>query len=747
MKNSYKLGLAAIAASMALVGCGGGSTDTSALTDTSVLTGKSYYIDSAVSGVSYTCGTQEGITGVDGSFTFEVGSSCTFYLGDIKLRDVNAGLLVDGANVYETDVAIARILQSLDTDGNPDNGITINAAILEALATEGITSLPTDTTEMATMLSVIGQNGGTVVSEIEAQEHLMSSLFSNIDKSPGKSFYIVQDWNINQWIAFLEFDEFNVIYGAGGGDGGMLWIDGDKLHQSTTSYSMYYMVKEVTADYILLDSYVNDTLSATERFYFDEAKAQEYLASLTTPMTTAMLSGKVFYTDGGDNFEQISFISSSEVTFREILLNADGSINVDTGANAYPYTINASGDVVINFGGGNTNTYKLIDTTATQWNMVKNGDANSAFSTWLLNAPSKFPVVDTTEPSPDTTTVPTAAEIESFVSGKDFSLYGITVSFASDYSYSDNDNCTGTWAVSNNTLTVTGSCSYNLTFNEALVDGMTVTLNITDQTPAQTMDVTLTETTVTTTPILEITEALLSGKTFYEQDYETDQNNVKIADIYGEMTLANGVLTRTEVYVDVNTGAETVDGPFTLDYTIINGQIRVDLTVFNEGYGWFTLNATNTDAWDLTMEDDRNPQDGIIDVGSDRATTWYLSKPVGYPEFTTGGTTTPTALESSVSGKVLLFTSPIMVPTDMTATFGGDYTYSDDAGCIGNWAAISDNEIGVSCDTTVIPTSTNDSDKVFGIWQSLGTSMNATLYIYDGAGSMLSGADGTLSVL
>ena len=121
----------------------GGDTSSGGTNPATAATGIAYYIDSAVSGVNYACGSKEGITGTNGEFTFEVGSSCTFYLGDMELRGVDAGLLVNGENVYETDVKIARILQSLDSDGNPDHGITIEASTVQALAEEGISSLPT----------------------------------------------------------------------------------------------------------------------------------------------------------------------------------------------------------------------------------------------------------------------------------------------------------------------------------------------------------------------------------------------------------------------------------------------------------------------------------------------------------------------------------------------------------------------------------------------------------------------------
>lgn len=97
-------------------GCGGGSSDPE------VDTGTGYYTDSAVSGVHYTCGSKSGVIGVDGSFTFEVGKDCTFTLGDITLRSVDADNLQDKVKIVEDRVELARMLQTLDKDGNSNNG-------------------------------------------------------------------------------------------------------------------------------------------------------------------------------------------------------------------------------------------------------------------------------------------------------------------------------------------------------------------------------------------------------------------------------------------------------------------------------------------------------------------------------------------------------------------------------------------------------------------------------------------------
>jgi len=131
MKRVLSSGLA-LSAVLSLVGCGGGGSSSPAAA--AVETGTAYYLDSAVSGINYKCGSHEGITDQDGKFTFEKGQSCTFYLGDIKLREMDKALLGDGKKIVEEDTKVAVLLQSLDADGNPDNGITIKKEVVEAMA-------------------------------------------------------------------------------------------------------------------------------------------------------------------------------------------------------------------------------------------------------------------------------------------------------------------------------------------------------------------------------------------------------------------------------------------------------------------------------------------------------------------------------------------------------------------------------------------------------------------------------------
>ena len=127
--------------------CGGGGNDgvdsgTPVVTPVGDATGK--FIDSEVAGLNYNCGGVTGVTGNLGEFQYITGQNCTFSIGGIALGSAMAApllypvSLVPGAepgvdNAAVTD--IARLLQSLDSDGDPNNGIVISEAVRTALAT------------------------------------------------------------------------------------------------------------------------------------------------------------------------------------------------------------------------------------------------------------------------------------------------------------------------------------------------------------------------------------------------------------------------------------------------------------------------------------------------------------------------------------------------------------------------------------------------------------------------------------
>ena len=123
--------LSAVATACALVACGG---------STGPEVKQGVFIDAAVEGLSYTSTSGlSGTTDASGTFKYVAGDKVSFSLGGVAFEPVTAAAQLsplDLAGASSPDhpgaVAIARLMQSLDTDGNPDNGITINRTKLAA---------------------------------------------------------------------------------------------------------------------------------------------------------------------------------------------------------------------------------------------------------------------------------------------------------------------------------------------------------------------------------------------------------------------------------------------------------------------------------------------------------------------------------------------------------------------------------------------------------------------------------------
>lgn len=112
--------------SLAACGGGGGSDTSNALTGT--------FIDAAVQGLAFETPTQNGITNSKGEFQYLSGEKVVFSIGEMKLPEVvipTGGQVtplhmgVQKSSDDQRVVNIAALLQTLDTDGDPENGITI----------------------------------------------------------------------------------------------------------------------------------------------------------------------------------------------------------------------------------------------------------------------------------------------------------------------------------------------------------------------------------------------------------------------------------------------------------------------------------------------------------------------------------------------------------------------------------------------------------------------------------------------
>jgi len=150
------------------------------------------FVDSAVQGLSYTCGAATSLTDASGEFDFVFGQSCAFRVGGIALGSSTAGnvvltpLALVPAAIDETHPTvnnIARLLLSLDSDGDPGNGIVIADSIRSALAgaTLNVAALPATFATAAQALLDTVLPGRTLVDSAQAAGHLKATLLSLFD--------------------------------------------------------------------------------------------------------------------------------------------------------------------------------------------------------------------------------------------------------------------------------------------------------------------------------------------------------------------------------------------------------------------------------------------------------------------------------------------------------------------------------------------------------------------------------------
>lgn len=198
MKMKMGLALSIAAASVLMfTGCGSSSSTPAETPD---YNGK--FVDSAVAGVSFVCGSVSGTTAADGTFgTCPADSTTTFSIGGLTLG--SSAVTGDGI-FFVTDIVgtsrddisneavlkIAVLLQSLDSDGDPTNGITLPPEAAETVDTllgtsTSISSLSADQVAALTGATVVELQATypdiVYVSATEAEANLADSLGDIID--------------------------------------------------------------------------------------------------------------------------------------------------------------------------------------------------------------------------------------------------------------------------------------------------------------------------------------------------------------------------------------------------------------------------------------------------------------------------------------------------------------------------------------------------------------------------------------
>ena len=151
------------------------------------------FIDSAVSGLEYHSASRSGVTNEFGEFKYKTGETVTFTIGGIVIGETQGAPtltpidLVAGATDETNDfvINIARFLQTMDYDGNPENGILISPLVKYAAQGKSVDffqSIPNFENDSNVQIVVSDLTAFThagarnLVSETTAQNHLKNTL-------------------------------------------------------------------------------------------------------------------------------------------------------------------------------------------------------------------------------------------------------------------------------------------------------------------------------------------------------------------------------------------------------------------------------------------------------------------------------------------------------------------------------------------------------------------------------------------
>jgi hypothetical protein len=171
-RNFNWLVLTLTGAVIAACGGGGGSDAPAAAPPAASPDSQGVFIDSAVAGLDYTTASTEGVTDAAGVFYFDQGEAVSFAIGRLRIGSADAASLLSPLDLVPANAgtgdprvtALASLLQSLDLDGDPANGINISSAV-KSLVDD---ALGTSDLDLGSVYALTGAELATALADLDA---------------------------------------------------------------------------------------------------------------------------------------------------------------------------------------------------------------------------------------------------------------------------------------------------------------------------------------------------------------------------------------------------------------------------------------------------------------------------------------------------------------------------------------------------------------------------------------------------
>jgi len=333
----------------------GGSTGS----DKELLVG--VFSDSPVGGLTFVTQSTSGVTNADGVFSYREGETISFSIGSLALPLAIASEMVTPLDMAATDdvndpsvVNIARLLQSLDGDGNPENGIIISENTANVFTDPVIYDATDDSAVDAAVSEVYGQDRAAVSAD-QAVSHFVDTL----------SAHAASDGSI---------DQLNYIVGADG------TFEGESLFVGQDNFSLTVDGEVHTGD-VAVNQGVYQLSGAQDTWFVSvDETAESKLACIEKAPTAVADCEDGLYHVFTDEEQAMAFNAPADTSRAETVVeeNPGGTEDLGIGAANEAVTPEIETDPVAGPVDGNAATDTAPgagDSTATESNSA--ADANS----------------------------------------------------------------------------------------------------------------------------------------------------------------------------------------------------------------------------------------------------------------------------------------------------------------------------------------------------------------------------------